>query len=174
MTFKEARGIINNNPLFLKNEKILKNNIVNIVGNDFFPYSVGIEVECSIITSVRDEISRLDILNNLELRYFRLNDVMDVKSTTNEQRFRLPSGPTQALALLQVYVLAWYINTIGNISSGIHTAFSIWLAFVMPTIAGTAMWNNDSAKISWARFFIQSGYQLIIFIVFGLILSFWK
>jgi len=79
-----------------------------------------------------------------------------------------------ALALLQVYVLAWYINTIGNISSGIHTAFSIWLAFVMPTIAGTAMWRNDSAKISWARFFIQSGYQLIIFIVFGLILSFWK
>ena len=79
-----------------------------------------------------------------------------------------------ALALLQVYVLAWYLNTIGNISSGIHTAFSIWLAFVMPTIAGTAMWNNDSAKISWARFFIQSGYQLIIFIVFGLILSFWK
>jgi hypothetical protein len=48
------------------------------------------------------------------------------------------------------------------------------VAFVMPIIAGTAMWNNDSKKIAWTRFLIQSGYQLVIFIIFGLILGFWK
>jgi hypothetical protein len=43
----------------------------------------------------------------------------------------------------------------------------------MPTIAGTAMWNNDSKKISRARFLIQAGYQLILFVSFGAILGIW-
>ena len=43
----------------------------------------------------------------------------------------------------------------------------------MPTVAGAAMWNNDSAKISWARFMIQAGYQLVLFVMFGLILGAW-
>jgi len=77
------------------------------------------------------------------------------------------------LTLFQVWVLAYYIAGWQEVS-GVQNALWIWAAFIIPTIAGTAMWNNDSAKISWARFLIQGGYQLILFVVFGLILTYWK
>lgn len=77
------------------------------------------------------------------------------------------------LALFQVWVLAYYIEGWEE-ASGLTNALWIWAAFVVPVIAGTAMWNNDSAKISWARFLLQSGYQLVCFVAFGLILGMWK
>lgn len=77
------------------------------------------------------------------------------------------------LTLFQVYVLAYYIVGWKD-ASGIENSLWIWAAFIMPTVAGSAMWNNDSAKVSWARFLIQGGYQLILFASFGLILGFWK
>ncbi len=77
------------------------------------------------------------------------------------------------LTLLQLYVLSWYIGTVGSLSSPLHTALSIWLAFIVPTVAGSAMWNNDSAKVSWAKFLIQGGYQLVLFVMSGFILGLW-
>ncbi len=77
------------------------------------------------------------------------------------------------LTLFQVWVLAYYIEGWKE-ASGLTNALWIWAAFVVPVIAGTAMWNNDSAKISWARFLLQSGYQLVCFVAFGLILGMWK
>jgi di/tricarboxylate transporter len=76
------------------------------------------------------------------------------------------------LALFQVWVLAYYIQGWEE-ASGLTNALWIWAAFVVPVIAGTAMWNNDSAKISWTRFLLQAGYQLICFVAFGLILGAW-
>ena len=77
------------------------------------------------------------------------------------------------LTLFQVYVLAFYVAGWTD-ASGVENALWIWAAFVIPTVAGAAMWNNDSAKISWARFLIQGGYQLAIFLMFGLILGYWQ
>jgi hypothetical protein len=77
------------------------------------------------------------------------------------------------LTLFQVYVLAFYIAGWTD-ASGVENALWIWAAFVIPTVAGAAMWNNDSAKISWARFLIQGGYQLVLFVMFGLILGYWQ
>src|SRR3989344_7785010 len=76
------------------------------------------------------------------------------------------------LVLFQVYILAHFIKGWTD-ASGIETAIWIWLGFVMPTIAAPSMWNNDSAKVSWTRFLIQASYQLIIFVMFGYILSVW-
>lgn len=61
------------------------------------------------------------------------------------------------LTLFQVWVLARYISG-GADASGLETSLWIWAAFVMPIVAGGAMWNNDSRKISLSRFFIQAGY----------------
>jgi len=77
------------------------------------------------------------------------------------------------LTFFQILVLAHLIADTQTVG-GLERSVWIWAAFVMPTIAGTAMWNNDSKKISWARFLIQSGYQLTIFIIFGLLLTYWK
>lgn len=77
------------------------------------------------------------------------------------------------LTLFQIWVLAYYIEGWKD-ASGLENAFWIWAAFVMPVIAGNVMWNNDSAKISWTRFSIQAGFQLINFVMFGLILGLWR
>ncbi len=77
------------------------------------------------------------------------------------------------LVLFQAYVLAHYIQG-WQYASGVENALWIWAAFVMPTVAGCSMWTNDSRKMVWARFLIQAGYQLVLFVMFGLILSMWK
>lgn len=77
------------------------------------------------------------------------------------------------LSLFQAYVLAYYIAGWKE-ASGVVNALWIWAAFVMPTVAGASMWMNDSGKIKWARFLIQAGYQLVLFVVFGLVLGMWR
>lgn len=93
------------------------------------------------------------------------------------KKMQKSAGPLYAvqfvLAFFQVWVLAYYIANWEDIS-GFQNALWIWAGFVMPTVAGSAMWNNDSARISWARFLIQGGYQLILFAIFGLILGMWR
>lgn len=98
----------------------------------------------------------------------------DVERRKEMQKAAMPLYVVQfLLTLFQVWVLSYYIQ-IGQAGSGVINALWIWAAFVMPIVAGNAMWNNDSSKVSWARFLIQAGYQLVLFIVFGLVLSVWK
>lgn len=77
------------------------------------------------------------------------------------------------LTLFQLYVLAHFINGWEE-ASGLETSLWIYGAFVLPLVAAGAMWNNDSRQVAWARFLIQAGYQLIIFIIFGLVLGYWR
>jgi hypothetical protein len=76
------------------------------------------------------------------------------------------------LVLFQVYILAYYIKGWTDVS-GITQSLIIWAAFIVPMIAGSAMWNNDSSKVAWTRFLLQSGYQLVLFVLFGFILGVW-
>ena len=85
------------------------------------------------------------------------------------------------LTLFQVTVFAYLMHFIDpaiDLSSTliiwISYALIIWAAFVMPILATTTMWNNDSRRIALTRFFIQAGYQLVIFIMFGVILGLWR
>lgn len=97
----------------------------------------------------------------------------DVEKRKQMQKEAMPLYGIQfVLALLQLYILAHFVKGWEDVS-GIESALWIWLGFVMPTIAGSAMWNNDSATIKWARFLIQSGYQLVIFLLYGYILGVW-
>jgi len=43
------------------------------------------------------------------------------------------------LSFFQLYVLAWFIGALENISSGVHTAFGIYVGFVFTIIAGSAL-----------------------------------
>lgn len=100
-------------------------------------------------------------------------DQYDLERRKEMQKKAMPLYFIQfVLVLFQVLVLAHLIADTQTVS-GLSRSLWIWGAFIVPTIAGTAMWNNDSSKISWARFLIQSGYQLVIFFIFGLILTFW-
>jgi len=77
------------------------------------------------------------------------------------------------LTLFQVLVLAHLVVDTTRVG-GVERALWIWAAFVIPTLAGAVMWTNEQSKMKWARFLIQGGYQLTIFVVFGLLLQFWK
>jgi hypothetical protein len=77
------------------------------------------------------------------------------------------------LTLFQVFVLAHLIADAQQ-AGGLERALWIWAAFVIPTLAGAVMWTNQSGKLKWARFLIQGGYQLVLFIIFGLLLQYWK
>lgn len=99
---------------------------------------------------------------------------MDKEARKKMQKQAAPLYVIQfILSLFQVYVLAYYIAGWKD-ASGLENSLWIWAAFVMPIVAGGAMWNNDSRAISWARFLIQAGYYLVLFAVFGLVLGMWK
>lgn len=101
-------------------------------------------------------------------------DANDVKRREEMQKAATPLYIVQfVLSIFQAYVLAHYINGWTD-ASGIENALWIWAAFIIPTVAAASMWNNDSKKIAWARFLIQGGYYLLLFIVFGIILGTWR
>ena len=87
------------------------------------------------------------------------------------------AGPLYAvqfvLTLFQVLVLAHLVADT-KIAGGLERSLWIWAAFVIPTLAGAVMWTNETSRLKWARFLIQGGYQLAMFVVFGLLLQFWK
>ncbi len=78
------------------------------------------------------------------------------------------------LSLVQIYVLAQYIAFSSSNVSGLVTAILLWLGFIIPTVAGACMWSNDTKKNIWHKFFIQVGFQLILAIIFGLVLTTWR
>jgi hypothetical protein len=77
-----------------------------------------------------------------------------------------------ALALFQAYVLSGYIISEPAVGGSLN-AIWIWAGFVMPTIAGAAMWSARPRKMAWQIFLISSGYHLVLFILFGMILKAW-
>ena len=93
------------------------------------------------------------------------------------KKMQKTAGPLYAvqfvLTLFQVLVLAHLVADT-KIAGGLERSLWIWAAFVIPTLAGAVMWTNETARLKWTRFLIQGGYQLVIFIMFGLLLQFWK
>ena len=93
------------------------------------------------------------------------------------KKMQQSAGPLYGIQLLlsifQVWVLAYYIQNWSTIS-GLTNALWIWAAFILPTVAGSSMWNNDKGNVKWARFLIQTGYQLVLFTVYGIILGLWR
>jgi len=77
------------------------------------------------------------------------------------------------LTLFQLFVLDYYLVVLDR-AGGVQNVFWFWLAFIVPTLAGTVMWGNDSKKIAWTKFLIQAGYQLTMFVMFGFVLEMWK
>jgi len=74
-----------------------------------------------------------------------------------------------SIILLEAWILKFFIGL--NISRPVHLAFGIWLGFIVPAIAGIAMWSGKSRKTIWSMFMISSGFQLVSIIIFSLILG---
>ena len=97
---------------------------------------------------------------------------LDIEARKKMQKNAMPLYFVQlALVFFQITVLSYFVQSAE--APALKVAFLVWAGFVAPTLAGVAMWNNDSKKVSWARFLIQVGYQLALFIIFGTLLVFW-
>ncbi len=101
-------------------------------------------------------------------------DTLDLARREEMKKKAMPLYFAQlALVLVQIYVLVHYIQGWQE-ASGLENSLWIWLAFVMPTVAASAMWTADSAKVKWTKFVLQAGYHLVLFVSFGIILAAWK
>lgn len=96
----------------------------------------------------------------------------DIEKRKEMQKKAMPLYFIQFLLVLgQLYVLSHLTGSTGLV--GIKSSLWIWGGFVMPTVAGSCMWNNDSRQVAWTRFVLQAGFQLVCFVVFGFILGTW-
>ncbi len=102
------------------------------------------------------------------------SDPNDKKKMKEMQKSAGPLYMVQfILTLFQVLVLSHLIAD-SQQAGGLERSLWIWAAFIVPTLAGTVMWSNYSKKTAWTRLLIQGGYQLALFVIFGLVLSNWK
>jgi hypothetical protein len=89
------------------------------------------------------------------------------------QKAMIPTYLLQfALALTQVYILAHFVKGWTDVS-GIEAALWIWLGFVVPTLGASVLWTEENTQDKMTRFAVQAGYNFVLFIAFGYILSVW-
>lgn len=101
-------------------------------------------------------------------------DEHDLEARKEMQRKAMPLYGIQfVLVLFQVLVLAHLIADTTTVT-GLVRSLWVYAAFVVPTLAGASMWTAESGKQKWSRFLIQAGYQLLLFVVFGLLLQYWQ
>lgn len=101
-------------------------------------------------------------------------DPTDTAKMKEMQKGMMPTYVVQFLLILfQVYVLFHYVKGAEGEMSAMSNVIWIWAGFIMPTIATTVLWNGESRDRAWARFSIQAGYQLVMFLIFGYVIGMW-
>ena len=75
-------------------------------------------------------------------------------------------------ALVQAVFVSFMLNTMGSTTatSGMATAFMLWLGFVAPTNLANKLFAGHGFKV-WA---IEAGNHLVNFLLFGAILGAWR
>lgn len=58
-----------------------------------------------------------------------------------------------------------------NLLTTVICSVAIFVGFIMPIVAGNALWSGKSCKMSWKMFGISAGYQLVSALIIALV--FW-
>lgn len=133
---------------------------------------------CAALSMVTGAIWYGPLFGKTWMRVLKINP----EDLARRKEMQAKAGPLYLvqflLSLFQIWALAhflqgWGLRTQVPPPSSLENAVVIWAAFIMPTIAGSCMWNNDSAKVSWTKFGLQAGYQLVNFVLFAFILGMW-
>lgn len=74
--------------------------------------------------------------------------------------------------LLMIMTLDFLMQLLPEFS-GMHIAFMIWVGFVLPTMASTVIWGNDTKKWMFAKVAISSSFRLLTLVAAGYVLSIW-
>lgn len=106
-------------------------------------------------------------------------EICGITSRTKEDQKKMQQealplyGIQAAITFVQLYVLAHFIQAWED-QTGIERALMLWIGCVVPTIAGSVMWNNNPTSLKRASFLIQAGYHGVMFVIYGLMLGLWQ
>ena len=90
-----------------------------------------------------------------------------------KQKEMMPMYLVQFLfSFLQIYILAHFLKGWSD-ASPYEVATWLWLGFVVPVVAGNAIWNINTGKQRLTLFGVVAGCQLVTMLAFAFILSHW-
>ena len=67
-------------------------------------------------------------------------------------------------------LLGWFVETLGS-ANAVETALWLWFGFILPIMAGNAVWNMQPNKKKLTILFIGLSYQLVLMAVAGYVFS---
>lgn len=98
-------------------------------------------------------------------------------SPEENKAFHKKMIPVYLLNMLSTFVLffafAYFTVFIGpmNTTSSMLYAVFVWFGFIVPTLVSNALWSGKSKKDSLGMFLINAGFQLVSFLLGGVIWS---
>jgi len=74
-------------------------------------------------------------------------------------------------SLLMAYVLSHWIDATSSstVGAGFQAGFWAWLGFIAPVTLGSVLWEGKS----WKLWVLNNGYQLVLLLIMGALLSVW-
>lgn len=98
---------------------------------------------------------------------------MSPEQKNSMQKAAMPLYVMQLLiTVVQVSVLDYFMR-VGDLP-GLHTALLMLVGFVWPTLIGSVIWSGKSREATRLMIMVQGGYQLLTFVILGLVLALWK
>lgn len=108
-------------------------------------------------------------------QWCKLNGV-DPNNAVEVARMKQGMMPIMVLQLLFTflfaYVLFYYLKGAEADMSYWSNALWIWAGFIVPTLASSVMWTNESKKQQKKRFAIQAGFNLVNILMFAAIVMY--
>ncbi|GMU95237.1 DUF1761 domain-containing protein [Ignavibacterium album] len=123
---------------------------------------------CGIISMIIGSVWYGPLFGKLWMKQYGFTEE-DLKKDFNPAKtFGLAFVGHLVMALVLAYLIS--LTNAQSITDGLRVSLSCWLGFT----AATMFVNSLFSRTTLTLFFIDSGYQIVNSIVFGLILILWK
>lgn len=102
-------------------------------------------------------------------QWMKLSGLTKEKVAANNKNMPLTYGIQIASSVVAAYVLSVFISYTGAVSifEGAKIGLWVWLGFVATVMLSTVLYEGKS----WTLYFINAGYQLVVFVVMGALLT---
>jgi hypothetical protein len=98
-------------------------------------------------------------------------------SPEENDAFKKGMMPVYALNTFLTFIMFFGLSFFGvflgplNLLGAVIFGGLLWLAFVMPIFGISALWSGKPKNLAWKMFLVPAGYQLVCFIIAGIVWS---